>query len=105
LERERYLEEANNKIHYIREKAFNDCRDIRKLKFDFYLPGLKMLVEYNGRQHYKYATHWRQTGETLAIQQRHDTIKKKYAVDNGYKFLVLKYDDKNIEQALRKAVA
>lgn len=94
-----------NKINYIREKTFNDCRDIRKLKFDFYLPDRGMLIEYNGDQHYRYNTHWHQNEKTLESQQIRDAIKRKYAIKHGFEFLVIKYNDKDIEQILQKAVA
>jgi len=35
-------------ISYERQKTFNDCKDKKKLPFDFYLPEKNMCIEYNG---------------------------------------------------------
>jgi ssDNA-binding Zn-finger/Zn-ribbon topoisomerase 1 len=37
------------KISYIREKVFDECKHIKKLKFDFYVPSINQLIEYDGK--------------------------------------------------------
>lgn len=36
-----------NKVHFETEKTFNDLRGGR-FRFDFYLPKLKIIIEYDG---------------------------------------------------------
>jgi len=93
-------------ITYIKQKTFNDCRNPLtnwKLFYDFYLPQCNILLEYNGKQHYRCIDYWNH-GNTLESQQYRDFIKQQYAINNGYKFLVIKYNDKNIEEILNKEV-
>jgi hypothetical protein len=48
---EKYLKENN--IEYIHDYKFNDCKNIHKLKFDFYLFNYNMCIEYDGKHHYE----------------------------------------------------
>jgi very-short-patch-repair endonuclease len=48
---ERYL--IDNDMHYHSEYKFNECRNIHKLPFDFYIPDYNLLIEYDGEQHFK----------------------------------------------------
>ena len=45
-----YLE--SNNIAFEQEKWFSDCRDVKPLPFDFYLPDYNMLIEFDGKQHF-----------------------------------------------------
>jgi len=95
----------NNKIKYIQQKIFKNCINPKTnwpLKFDFDLPEYNTLIEYNGIQHYGHIGYWHRNGETLESQQYRDEIKKQYAISHGYKYLVIKYTDKNIEEILKR---
>lgn len=41
-----------NNIDFIKEKKFEDCKNKRCLKFDFYLPLHNLCIEYDGEQHF-----------------------------------------------------
>jgi hypothetical protein len=43
----------NNNIIFEREKTFANCKNIKKLPFDFYLPENNICIEYDGVQHFK----------------------------------------------------
>lgn len=104
--REFFLEEAEP------EKWFKDCRDKNPLPFDFYVKKYNLLIEYNGKQHYKCAN-W--TGKlteekmksNLRKQRHHDWLKRRYAIKNGYNFLVIPYwkldnIDKILQEEIKK---
>lgn len=61
-------------IMFIREKRFKTCRDKLPLPFDFYLPQLNALIEFDGIQHYYKQSYY--YSETLVL---HDQIKTKWA--------------------------
>lgn len=90
-----YLESRT--IIYERQKKFNELLGVgkRPLSYDFYLPHVNLLIEYNGRQHYIPIDIF--GGEKyFKIQQEHDKRKREYA--NNHKFVLLeipywKYDD------------
>lgn len=61
------------------------------LHYDFRVYG-KYLIEYQGRQHYQAVAYF--GGETtFERQQQHDQMKRKWAKDNGFILIEIKYDD------------
>ena len=91
-----YLE--SNNILFEQEKWFSDCRDIKPLPFDFYLPDYNTIIEFDGEQHYKQG-HF--THSHLSYTQAHDSIKNKYCEDNNIELIRIPYWDlNNIEEIL-----
>jgi hypothetical protein len=87
-----------NNITYIPQYTFDDCKDKRKLPFDFYLPELNICIEYDGEQHFKVVDHFGGK-EGLKIRQLHDQMKTDYCKNNNISLLRIKYDD-DIEEKL-----
>jgi len=94
----------NNKIEFHSQYKFNDCKNKRKLPFDFFLPKYNILIEYQGRQHYQSVDFF--GGEEEFIKrQKLDKIKEKYAKDNNIKLIIISHWEKdNIEQILNKEI-
>lgn len=92
---------ANN-ITYISQYTFDDCKDKRKLPFDFYIPELNICIEYDGEQHFKAVSHFGGK-EGLRIRQLHDQIKTDYCKNNNIPLLRIKYDE-NIEEKLNNFI-
>ncbi len=91
-----YLE--SNNILFEQEKWFSDCRDIKPLPFDFYLPDYNLLIEFDGKQHYEQG-HFTHTH--LSYTQAHDVIKDNYCKENNINLLRIPYwDMDNIETIL-----
>src|ERR1035437_7209279 len=83
-----YLDENN--IKYEREKKFDDCKNIKELPFDFYLPEYNLCIEYDGELHYKSSIQF--GGEKrLNRVKEHDEIKNKWCKDNNIKLLRIHY--------------
>ena len=82
----------NLNINYIREKTFEDCKNVIKLRFDFYLPDINTCVEFNGIQHYKPIEFFGGI-ERYKSQIKNDNIKQKYCIDNNIKLIVISYKD------------
>lgn len=96
-----YLE-RNNTPH-ITEKSFDDLKDKKKLKYDFYInTSYPTLIEFDGDQHYIFnPDFFNMTKQKFAAMQRRDKMKNKYALDNNILLLRLRESDKpNIEQKL-----
>lgn len=86
-------------INFEQEKRFDDCRDIKPLPFDFYLPNYNMIIEFDGQHHFE-EIHNRTDYEKT---KRHDAIKNKYCEDNNINLLRIPYWDGNkIEKILTK---
>lgn len=69
----------NHKISYIQQFRFDDCRNIRPLPFDFYLPDFNICIEFDGRQHYFQRKGW----SDLETVQNNDKIKNAYCTSNN----------------------
>ena len=66
-----------------------------RLFFDFYLKGLSILIECQGRQHYEFVKHFHGDKEKFYSQKRRDNLKMKYCLDNNLT-LVYFYDKQDI---------
>jgi len=80
-----------NNINFNTQKRFKDCKDIKSLPFDFYLPDYNMCIEYDGAQHFKSVPFWG-GNKGLELIKRRDDIKTKYCQENGILLLRIKYN-------------
>lgn len=85
-------------IKYVRQKKFINCKDIKYLPFDCYLPEYNICIEYDGRQHFEPIEYF---GGVEAFNRtvKHDKIKNKYCENNGISLLRIPYY-KNVEEEL-----
>lgn len=89
-----------NNYKFQQQYTFEECKDKRKLPFDFAIfnnESLMMLVELNGAQHYAPFTY---CGENKEIKQKNfqdrikkDKIKVAYCEENNIPLLIIKYSD------------
>ena len=85
-----YLDKNN--IKYESQKKFKDLKDKTYLSYDFYLPKYKILIEYQGKQHYeKIRMMGSHTYTNFKKQQYHDYLKADYANKHGYKLVEISY--------------
>lgn len=85
-------------INYIQEYKFNDCRNIRPLPFDFYLPKYNVCIEYDGEFHFMAVENYITEENVKATQQR-DQIKNEYCLTNNIPLLRIRYDE-DVEEKL-----
>ena len=93
-----------NNIKYIRQKKFDNLVGLGngKLRFDFYIDDKKVLLEYNGRQHYM-PVDFKGEGQEIALakfknQQIYDDLKRTFANENNYDLIEIPYwEENNIE--------
>lgn len=83
-----YLDEHS--IEYIPQKTFGDLKDKTYLSYDFYLPKYRLLIEYQGVQHFKSVKYFGGKKQ-FEKQQYHDKLKREYAKNNDYKLLEIPY--------------
>lgn len=101
----------SNNIMYESQKTFDDLvgmSGFRKLSYDFYLPNINTLIEYQGLQHskpYNFGADLSEedTQDRFEKQKVHDKLKKEYANKNGYNLVeIWHWDFKNIDSILSK---
>lgn len=62
-----------------------------KLRLDFFLPNIKVAVEYHGRQHEEFVKHFHGTKKKFMLAKMRDEQKAKWCKMNGIE-LVIWYD-------------
>jgi hypothetical protein len=81
------------KIKYIREKTFSDLKH-GLFRYDFYLPdfdGARVIIEFNGEQHYHYVKRFYKTPREWRKAQEHDRRKISYALANDIKIYIIPF--------------
>lgn len=79
-----------HRMSYEMQKTFEDLRMVGELSYDFYLPKNKILIEYQGVQHYK-PNDFFGGEEEFQKQVIRDELKRQYAQENKYQLLEIPY--------------
>ena len=79
------------KISYVRQKKFQDCKNVFELPFDFYIPSIRTCIEFDGKQHYSPIDYFGgiKAYESLKIN---DKIKEDYCEDNYINLIRINYN-------------
>lgn len=67
----------------VRQKTFAGCRDKKPLRYDFWLPDYKVLIEVQGQQHYN------EKYPTFSVMCKHDKLKRDFAQTAGLTLLCI----------------
>ena len=99
----RNILEKNN-IIFEEQYSFDDCINIRKLKFDFYLSEYNTLIEYDGKQHFtpnEFFGGYKGFEET----KKRDYIKNEYCEKEGINLIRIPYFEmENIEEIIQNFI-
>lgn len=88
-------------VQFEQQYSFPDCRYINPLPFDFLIiiGESKLLVEFNGEQHYRPVKFGglddNTADETFEEVKKRDDIKKDYSLKNKIPLLIIKHDESN----------
>jgi hypothetical protein len=89
-----------NNIKYIPQHIFEDCKYIKTLKFDFFLPEYNTCIEYDGELHF-ISIDFFGGEENLNNTVNRDNIKNIYCKDKNIKLIRIAYTEyNNIENIL-----
>jgi hypothetical protein len=100
-EREIAIFLSSHQIEFEREKDFKNCRNIKPLFFDFYLPKLNTCIEYDGMQHFFPIDYF--GGISVFEQtQKLNAIKNAYCNNNGIKLIRIPYTKQDPALILEK---
>lgn len=83
-----YLDELGFTYEY--PKKFPDLVDKKELHYDFYIPSKRVLIEYQGIQHYNPSEYFGGLDE-FKVRQKHDQMKRDYAIKNNYTLIEIPY--------------
>lgn len=77
-------------VHYVQEKKFENLKVKQHLRFDFYIPSINLIIEYDGLQHFKPVKIW--GGEEYFRKvQTYDSIKNEYCKQNDIGLVRIPY--------------
>jgi hypothetical protein len=89
----KYLTE--NKIKHNHQHKFDDCINIKKLIFDFYIEDKNICIEFDGRQHFEPIDYFGGIESFNSLILR-DNIKNEYCEKNKIKLIRISYEDINL---------
>lgn len=81
-----------NNIKFEKEKTFEDCVNLGRLRFDFYLPDFNICIEFDGLQHFKVIEQFGGIEEFERVKER-DRVKNEYCIDNNLNLIRINYKD------------
>ena len=82
-----------NRISFVSQKRFENCRHILPLPFDFYLLDYNICIEYHGHQHYNSSHSFGSKENEFKNIQERDKIKETYCLKNNIPLLIIPYKD------------
>ena len=92
---------TENNIKFEREKKF---KELGKFRFDFYLPNLNTIIEFDGEQHFK-VNNFFGGEEGFRKRKQSDRIKNQYCEDNNINLLRIPYTEiNNINNILKQTI-
>jgi len=89
----------NNKIKFIRNYQFEDCKRERALRFDFYLPEQNICIEFDGEHHFEENEYFGKGN--LEYITKNDEIKNEYCSINNIQLIRIPYWE-NITERLKE---
>ena len=97
-----------NNIAFVYDKPFNGLvnpKTNQKLRFDFYIHSLKLVIEFDGKQHYKFVKDFHQNQDGLKDLKFRDNHKNTFCRNKGLTMLRISYKDYDkIESILSKYI-
>lgn len=79
----------------------NEITGGHNLELDCFNADLKIGIEYNGEQHYRYIPYFHKTKDTFYNTKYRDDIKKRLCNENGVRLIVVPYTVEDIKSYLR----
>ena len=85
---------SKNNISYKRQHKFSDCKNIFQLPFDFYIPNIRTVIEFDGKQHFEPLEYFGGL-KTYERLKHNDNIKNSYCEDSFINIIRIRYDQIN----------
>jgi hypothetical protein len=87
-------------VEFKTQFTFDELKDKRKLKCDFYLPQSNSIIEFNGRQHYEPVTPWGGIQNLNEIKRR-DQLKRDFCKKYSINLLEIHFQEKQVERIIK----
>jgi len=87
-------------VEFVRQAKFDECKNVGRLSFDFYVKSHNLLIEFDGKQHFE-PIEWFGGEKGFLEQVTRDRIKDKFAVDSGIRLVRIPYYSDITEEVSR----
>lgn len=94
---------SKHEIEFEKQKKFEGCKSQITLRFDFFIPKINTVIEYQGIQHFEPIDFFGGEIEFQGYLKR-DAIKKEYCLKHNINYCTISYKE-NIEEALNKILS
>ena len=92
---------------FTEEQTFDwaiNSETMRPLYYDFYIPSLSKLVEFDGAQHFIHTKYFHETKDAFAAAQRRDVLKNELALQNGLTVIRFNFRDELSDEFVIKKI-
>ena len=97
---------SKKKIKFRAEHIILKSKKRSKPRYDFYLPELRTLIEFDGRQHFEHVRYFHRTVSKFNRRRQADVRKTREALKQGYRLIRIDYAClRNIETHLDFALS
>lgn len=94
---------TKNNIEFVKQyRLETNIDDMKRRRYDFYIPQNNSVIELMGKQHYEFIPHFHKTIEGFYEQQRVDRMKKDFAIEKGFDYIEIDYSDAIPKNAVKK---
>lgn len=101
------LERHVGSEEFTEEQTFDwaiNSETMRPLYYDFYIPSLSKLVEFDGAQHFIHTKYFHETEDAFAAAQRRDVLKNELAIQNGLTVIRFSFKDELSDELVTKKI-
>lgn len=81
----------------IMEEVYFPLYDRKQLAFDFFIPSLRLVIEVQGEQHFKFTPYFHASKQDFIMQKKRDSEKQAWCNINEIDILYLDYCESELE--------
>lgn len=82
----------DNNINFYQEYIFDDLPNRR---YDFYLPNLNRIIEFDGKQHFEYVSTLHKSQKDFEMAKKRDEEKNNYAINHNIDIVRIPYTERD----------
>ena len=75
-----------------------------KMRIDFFIPELKLGIEYDGRQHDEFVKHFHKSASGFLEAKMRDKLKSGFCENNGISLIRFSHDEELTEELVRSKI-
>ncbi len=74
-------------------KFLTQSEEIKRCRYDFFIPKINTIIEFQGQQHFKFVKYFHRTNDNYLKCWYRDILKKEFCLNNNINFVEIKYDE------------